>query len=447
MSVESGQWLLLVLALPLAGAVSLLKAQGAESFASRTLAALWAQTAAALGVWLTHAGKDSQLPGVGTVSVDALAAPMIPVLAFLHLLTLLGTAKSDVTRTGCVRVLLSSVLTPLLFCCVNGGMLIGTMALFSLLPAWDLLSGGRPARVFLLYFTPFLLLLASGWLVRQDVGQVWTVGLLLLALKLCGGIFPLHGWMPSLFQRASFAAASLFVLPMVEVVATVRLVLPSAPAWMLESGSWACMATAIYASGMAVVQADARRFFAFLALSKTSLVMFGVLSGTLSGLTASLCLWGPVVLCLAGLGYSLRALESRFGRLSLAEHHGHYDQVPGLALVFLVSGLGVVGFPGTVGFVPMELLISGSFQHGLWACGLLAAVALLNGVSMLRAYFAFFTGKRPATSVSLRETSRERVGIVLILVAVIFAGWFSPSVVEARHELAERLLAPRARLP
>ena len=66
-------------------------------------------------------------------------------------------------------------------------------------------------------------------------------------------------------------------------------------------------------------------------------------------LTGSLCLWFSVILSLGGFGLTLRALEARFGRLSLAEYHGLYEHSPALAVCFLLTGLACVGFPGTLG--------------------------------------------------------------------------------------------------
>jgi NADH-quinone oxidoreductase subunit M len=55
---------------------------------------------------------------------------------------------------------------------------------------------------------------------------------------------------------------------------------------------------------------------------------------------------------------TLRALEAHFGRLSLAEFHGLYEQVPALAVCFVMTGLASVGFRGTLGFVSAELLVA-----------------------------------------------------------------------------------------
>jgi len=172
-------------------------------------------------------------------------------------------------------------------------------------------------------------------------------------------------------------------------------------------------------------------------------VLFAVMLHTSNSLTAALCLWISTTLSLAGLALSVRALEARFGDLSLQDHHGYYEQVPGLAICFLITGLASVGFPGTIGFVPMELLISGSVDQGLGISLTLAFAAMLNGIAIMRAYFALFTGKRPTTSVSLQVTPTERLGIVILALVVFLGGWLSPSVVASRHRVADELLQQR----
>ena len=379
----------------------------------------------------------------GGFQVDDIAAPMLPVLAALHLLTLLGTSKSALTPLFCARLLLSASATLALVTASSGSVLIALIVLIATLPVWDMQSRGRRSRGVLFYLAPAIALLLLGWTFADGSKVAWATGAMLVALRMMGGVVPLHGWLPTLFQRASFGAATLLVLPLVEVVAVTRLLLPHASEGMLHAAGIACLVTAVYSAGMAVVQNEARRFYAFLALGQTSMVMFAVMLHTPTSLTAALCLWISIILSLAGLGYSIRALEARFGSLSLREHHGHYEQVPGLAVVFLIAGLASVGFPGTIGFVPMELLISGSAQHGLGYSVTLALASMLNGIAILRAYFSLFTGRRPTTSVSLQLTAKERVGVVLIAVPVLLAGWFSPQVAASRHRVAEEILRSR----
>ena len=68
---------------------------------------------------------------------------------------------------------------------------------------------------------------------------------------------------------------------------------------------------------------------------------------------------------------------------------------------------------------------------------------MFNGLAIMRAYFSLFTGKRPTTSVSLQVTPRERVAIVIVATLIFIGGWFSPSIVESRHRVIDKLLEER----
>lgn len=437
MNLSAWPWLELTLLLPLIGAAVAALIKTPNTAARSSLGFLIGTLACATGAGITF--TEGTVRSWHGFAVDEVSAPMLPAFALLHFLTLLGTAKSRVSPMVCVRLLLAAFVNLGAVTAQDGWGIVTLLALGVLLPFWDLLSRGSPARGFLLHMLLFVPLLIVGWRMAEN-GQELGYGLLLLALLLRGGIAPLHGWLPTLFQSAKYGAAMVFVLPLLEVLAALRLLLPATPAWMLDAASVACLVTAVYGGGMAVVQEETRKFYAHLCVSQTSLVLFAVMLHTSNGLTAALCLWMSSMLALAGLAFSIRALEARFGALSLREHHGYYEQVPGLAVCFLITGLASVGFPGTIGFVPMELLISGSVEQGLWVSGTLAVAAMLNGIAIMRAYFALFAGKRPTTSVSLQVTPVERVGIVIIAVVVFLGGWFSPGVVSSRHRTADKLL-------
>lgn len=435
MNLAAFPWLEVTLLLPLIGAVMV------AFIKTPAMASRWS-----LGFLLATLVSASATAFLSTTSslrcfaVDDLSAPMLPVLALLHLLTMLGTAKSRVSPMFCVRLLLAALISIAAVASHEAWVLVALLALGVLLPWWDLQSRGSRMRGYVLHMLLFVVLLVVGWHFAGEKKAAIGFGLLLLALLLRGGIVPLHGWLPTLFQGAAYGTAMLFVLPLMEVLAALRLLLPSTPEWMLNAASVVCLITAVYGGGMAIVQNEVRKFYAHLCLSQTSLVMFGVMLHTSNGLTAALCLWISSSLALAGLAFSVRALEARFGALSLREHHGYYEQVPGLAICFLITGLASVGFPGTIGFVPMELLISGSVDQGLWVSFTLAVAAMFNGIAIMRAYFALFTGKRPTTSVSLQITPVERAGIIVIVLVVFLGGWFSPGVVSSRHETADKLL-------
>ena len=188
---------------------------------------------------------------------------------------------------------------------------------------------------------------------NEDGSQVHSLKAiipLLGAVLIRSGIAPFHCWMTDLFEHATFGTALLFVTPTAGAYAAVRLVLPIAPDWVLRSMGLISLVTAVYAAAMSLVQRDARRFFCYLFLSHSALVLVGLEMVTPSGLTGALCVWLSAGVALGGFGLTLRALEARRGRLSLVEFQGMYEHTPNLAMLFMLTGLASVGFPGHVRF-------------------------------------------------------------------------------------------------
>ena len=129
----------------------------------------------------------------------------------------------------------------------------------------------------------------------------------------------------------------------------------------------------------------------------------------------------------------------------MTEFRGLYEHSPALAVCFLLTGLGSVGFPGTLGFVAAEMLVSGAVGADLPVGVALVLVSALNGIAVVRAYFLIFTGGRHVSSVPLGITRRERFA-VLTLAALILGGGLAPQRgLESRHRAAEAMLEERTR--
>jgi NADH-quinone oxidoreductase subunit M len=388
--------------------------------------------------------------GVKLLGLDELSAPMVPLVALIHFLTLLATGRTKMRRFSSSFSLASLAIRLAIFGCVELSLLVALLVACVVPPYFELRQRRQSARLYLLHVTAFVALLMLGWsnvdpsLARREQSPWATLPLLLAILIRCG-TFPAHGWVTDWFARASFGNALLFVMPLVGVHAAVRLVLPIAPDWALWCISMLSMATAVLAAGMALVQDDARRFFAFLFLSHASLVLVGLELHTTTSLTGALSLWIAVSLALTGFGLTLRALEARYGRLSLRAYCGLYGQSPALAACFLVTGLASVGFPGTLGFIAAEMLVDGAVSASP-VIGLAVVLAsALNGIAIVRAYFALFLGTRHISSIPLGIGWRERLAF-WTLAAAIFGGGLTPQPgVESRHRAAVAILEARQR--
>ena len=380
---------------------------------------------------------------------DELNAPLVPLVALLHFLTAAATTRTKKRRYSFSWSLAAESIRLAAFACTDPVGLLVLLALSIGPPYVELRNRGRPTRVYLLHMALFVVLALAALLAFRSDGAravptaAASVPLLVALLVRCGTV-PAHCWLTDWFEHASFGNALLYVIPLAGVNAVVRLVLPVAPEWLLRFMVIISLVTAVYAAGMATVQGDARRFFAYLFLSHASLVLVGLELHSAVSLTGALSLWLSVILSLGGFGLTLRALEARYGRLTLAGHQGLYDHSPTLAVCFLLTGLATVGFPGTVGFVATEMVVDGAIEVNLSVGLMVVATAALNGIAVMRAYLLLFTGGRHISAVSLRIGLRERFAVLTLAVLILVGGFFPQPGVASRRRAAEEILANRA---
>lgn len=380
--------------------------------------------------------------------VDELSAPKLPLVALICFLTNLATLRTKVREFSFARSLGSEAILLATFACKQPWGVVALLAAGTVPPYLELRKGRKPTRVYALHMALFVAMLCLGQLLLATEGAPsWqlalAVALLTAAVLIRGGVVPLHCWMTDLFEHATFGTALLFVTPMVGAYGVTRLILPVAPPEVLQAISLASMVTAVYAAGMALVQREARRFFCYLFLSHSSLVLVGLETATPVGLTGALSLWLSVALSLTGFGLTLRCVESRTGRVSLSEFHGLYRHVPLLAALFLITGLASIGFPGTVGFVGLELLVDGTIQAVPLVGVGVVIVAALNGLAVMHAYFRIFTGRPHAASIDLRVRPAERISVLILIALILGGGLYPQPGVTGRYLAAASLLAAR----
>jgi len=404
-----------------------------------------------LKVFEVHDRGDWLSPWLGTnaVVLDEFNAPLLALTALMFFLTPLATLRTKLKRFPFKANLVSESLTLATLCCRNPWSIIVLMALQTIPIFWELRARGKSIRVFGIHMILFVGLLVSGWAMIDAEGphnshSILAIGLLTAAILVRSGCVPVHCWMTDLFEKASLGSSLLFVSPMIGAYAAVRLLLPVAPDWSLRVVGLVSLFTAVYAAGMALVQTEARRFFCYLLLSNASLVLIGLEIVTPIGLTGALCMWISVGLSLTGFGLTLRAIESRVGRLSLQDFHGLYEQMPQLASFFLLTGLASVGFPGTVGFVGVELIVEGAIEVYPYVGMLVVVAAALNGISILRVYFRLFTGTNHTSTFSLVARWPEKIAILILSCLVIAGGLVPQPGVHSRHHAAEEIMTRRA---
>jgi len=452
-------WLELSILTPLFAALVLLVIRNQRVAQRIALVASGITVGFTVGEWLdfgtlgTFAAQDRGslvrlLFGREVFVIDELSAPLLPMTAILFTLTIAATMRSKAARFSFgLTMAAESILLATLSCSVPE-VLIGLLLISTVAPWLELRARGTSTRLFSIYMGTHIGLLIVATVLLRVGGDSPMVSnsaavLLVLSSLVRAGIFPAHSWVVDLFERATFGTALLFVAPMTGAYVVMRLVLPVVPVWALHGVAVLSLMTAVYASAMAVIQTEARRFFAFLFLSHSSLVLAGLEIANPIGMTGALCIWLATGLSLGGFAITLRSVESRIGRISLEQFHGLFDHMPYLGSLFLVTGLASIGFPGSLAFVGMELLVEGTVEVYPLVGTMIVLAAALNGIAVLRVYFRIFTGTRHVATISLAARPTERYVAIAMSVLVLSVGLWPGIAVRSRYHAAQTLLKLR----
>lgn len=386
--------------------------------------------------------------GREVIVVDEFNVPLLALSSLLYFAVIWLTPSSKRERFPFGLTLISMTLLLALLSTRSPVGVISLLAALNLLPLLELKQRRQVWQMFAAYQAMSLMLMVAGWWLI-DTGQLKSnssfTGSILLAAGLlirCGCV-PFHSWIVDLFDRATLGTSLLFVTPMAGTYGVVRLLLPIATEEILQVITVVSLISAVYASGMVLVQTCTRRFYCYLFLANSSLLLVGLESLTAVGLTASFSLWLSINISLMSLGLIIRAIEGRVGQLNLIRYHGLFRQMPLLAAFFLIATLASIGFPGTIGFVGVELLVeSVTHTNVLFGFVVLAAMAL-NGIAAMRVYFRLFTGTTAPASISMQPRAIEQCLIGIMILLMVGGGLYPQPGIQTRHHAAKEILHRR----
>ena len=236
---------------------------------------------------------------------------------------------------------------------------------------------------------------------------------------------PLHTWFIDAVAEAGAPVAALVggALPALAGYGLYRTVLGDFPAdlhRMRGAILVLTLATLIWSGLSALGQDDLKRAIAFLAQSRSSLVLLAVVSA------APVALNGGVVLMVAsGLGVALLLLtagmiQERTGTHSVRALSGLAARLPRAAILYLVGGLGLLGLPGLAGFIGMVLVFLGAYpvDRTTTTIAILASALLAGGLVVTSSERIFF-GPLPDGFARLRDLGTLELTYAVLLVAVI----------------------------
>jgi multicomponent Na+:H+ antiporter subunit D len=252
-----------------------------------------------------------------------------------------------------------------------------------------------------------------------------------ISLKLA--LFPLHVWLPNAYAYApSFAtvflaatatkvAIYLFVRYLFSVfgVGFVFADLPVSAILIALS-----VAAMFGASTVAVFQTDLKRMLAYSSVGQVGYITLGIALANFNGLTGGLVHILNHALMKSCLFMSVGAVVFRTGRVTIEELGGIGRQMPLTMSAFAVAGLGLIGVPGTAGFVSKWYLILGAFDEDWWWLAfLIVASSLISVVYIGRVVEAAWFREPGGAVAEAKEAPPEMLAPIWIMViATIYFG-------------------------
>lgn len=257
--------------------------------------------------------------------------------------------------------------------------------------------------------------------------------LLFYGLAIRMPLFPLHGWLPLVAEHGTVAIAPVFLLGLkIGIYGLLRFVFPLLPEAVLQWHEYVVIfaVTGIfYAAFMAMMQVNMRRLLAFAAVSHTGVLIIGLFSLSQIAFEGAIMLSINFGLATAGLLFMSGFVFWRTRTLLLSKLGSLFDPLPFIGIAFLISGLSIVGMPGTPGFDAAHLVLEASIHR----FGALITIAAALG-NVVAAGFLLWAFQRAFLSPKVGQWNTraiqpasfaEQLMAVLIIIIILAAGFYS----------------------
>jgi multicomponent Na+:H+ antiporter subunit D len=250
-----------------------------------------------------------------------------------------------------------------------------------------------------------------------------TVG---VSLKLA--LFPLHVWLPNAYAYApswatvflSATATKVAIYLLVRYIFSVFGVAIDFRALPITEVLLALSLAAMFiASIIAVFEANLKRMLAYSSVAQIGYITLGIALANQTGLTGGLAHLFNHAVMKAALFLALGAVFFRAGTVMLDDLAGIGRKMPITMTAFAVAGFGLVGTPGTAGFISKWYLALGALDKGWWVLVFLIVASSLIALVYVGRVVEVAWLRQP--SPKLAKVSDPPLSMLLPLVALAAA--------------------------
>lgn len=270
-------------------------------------------------------------------------------------------------------------------------------------------------------------------LANTPSGQV-SLAFVAVGLGLKIAMFPLHLWLPNAYAFAPTVATAFIgsTATKVAVYVFLRFQFSVFGGEMLNGGNGggAIILMVIAVAGMigpslvAVFEINIKRVLAYSSIAQIGYILLGIALANQSGLTGSISHMFNHALIKGCLFLAAGAVLFSTGATKVEHMAGVGRTMPLTMAAFVIAGLGLIGVPGTAGFVSKWYLIQGAAQAELW--WLVGAIVFSSLIAVFYVgrivQVAWFRPPNAATATPRAVPTEMSVAIWLLAIAVIYFG-------------------------
>lgn len=246
-------------------------------------------------------------------------------------------------------------------------------------------------------------------------------------------LVPLHGWLTLAHQTAPTPVNVLLsgVLLKMGAYGLLRAVimLPTAVALLQPVLIVLALGSMLYGGLLAWRQSDLKTMLAYSSIAHIGVILLGIATLNLTGLTATLLQMVAQGLIAGALFLFVGLLIDRTGLPDIQDYSALTPVMPRFAMFTTLTLLAATGLPGTVGFVAELHTIIGGFERwGSWMV-MFSLSLLLSAAYAVRTLGLLFMGPTKPTMFALTDlNSRELVAATVLVAAILFLG-FAPAAI------------------
>lgn len=276
--------------------------------------------------------------------------------------------------------------------------------------------------------------------------QNWLFWLFFLAFAIKMPIFPFHTWQPDTYEQAPYSTVMVLSGVMVKmgVFAMIRWLLPVLPSAVAKFDHLIIALSVvgiIYASCIALLQNDLKRFVAWSSIAHIGLMGAAIFSQNSSGLQGVLLEMLNHGINIIALWMVVDIVDKKTGTRKISELGGLASKSPGLAIFFTVIALANIALPLTNAFVSEFMMFNGVFQFSKWLGAFACIGIILSAIYMLNVLQKVFFGNTSAfTENGVTLDSRQKIILSLVVLSILILGIYPQPVFQLTHDTVTGIL-------